>query len=189
MGFEPEASPVPRRGIRCVSRLLLPCLLALWFVASAIHGGLRQSVHDAVTGIEARGQAPPGQPDARTQWLGPYYQALDEVLKRRPNRSAIAIVLRASDRDGSKAGPSPRLSESIYRLYPSKVDCYYRQGDDGYGIFWFPSAPAPPPASPPLWQHEYVLWADDIAPEPPPGYRPVFRNSEAALYERMVAMP
>lgn len=173
-----ERSPV--RVLRAIS--LVGAMV--WLVGSATRGGLRQAVFDAWTGVRTRGQAPPGQPDARSQWSGLYYNAVD-ALEHLPlaRKSTVAVVLLPSDRVTEDSSPK-RFYETVYRLYPTRVEFYFRSPGGGYHVSWFRSPRDQVPRVPALWRHDYVVWADANLPPTPTRYQLIYGNSEARVYRR-----
>jgi hypothetical protein len=57
-------------------------LVIIWVAALAARVGFGQAARNAWSGIRTYGQTLPGQPDARNQWCGRYYDALDALAHR-----------------------------------------------------------------------------------------------------------
>jgi hypothetical protein len=162
-------------------------VVAAWSLLS-ITGSFRRAAAYAWEGVSRRGQAPPGKVDARAQWQGYYYNTLDALAREPLTRATtVAAVLTQPDFTGRKGVASPRTGETSYRLYPTKVDFYLLTASGSCEPYWFaaPSPSHPFPRIPPLWQHDYVLWAGGYPLPTPAGYRLIYRSSEAALYRRV----
>ena len=159
-------------------------LAAAWLAASAVGGGLRTAARQAHAGIRTMGQAPPGQPDARQQWSGPYFDALG-ALQAEPlsARTTVAVVLAPQDRPDSEAPPT-RLYEAVYRLYPARPDFHFAEPGGDYTPFWFEGPTDQVPEARPIWSHDYVLWAEIPPPPAPRGYEVLHDNAAARLYRR-----
>jgi hypothetical protein len=176
-----------KHKISAVFRSLAFLVGLAWLVGSAARGGLRSAALSAWRGTIGRGAASPGQPDARTQWSGPYYDVIG-ALAREPltRETTVAVVL--SERDRPSSGAPTRMYEAIYRLYPAKVDPYFPAAPGKYRSFWpgIPTRLAPrlAPPIPSLWRHDYVLWADPEAAGAPRSYELLGQSSEASLYRK-----
>ncbi|UCC69861.1 MAG: glycosyltransferase family 2 protein [Armatimonadota bacterium] len=166
-------------------RALALALAAVWLVGSAARGELRASARHALAGFRTRAQAPPGQPDARRQWSGPYFDALTILQQEDLSpQTTVAVVLSEEDRP-DRDGPPTRLYETVYRLYPTRPVFFFPDANGGYAPFWFDSPTDQVPAAKPIWQHDYVLWAD---PAPPPAawsHAAILHNSAARVYRRL----
>ena len=150
---------------------------AAWLSLSLTHGGLRSSL----AGLRAPRRGP-AQPDARRQWSGPYFDALDELAARMGGRGTLGVALTSADEPGWNAPPT-RMYETIYRLYPVRPDFFLPAAKGEYAPFWFKCPRNQIPQAPGLWEHDYVLWAAGGRASPPEGWRPVFSNSAAAIYQ------
>ena len=170
-------------GITAI-RLLALFLLIAWALTSVTRGGLRQAVAAAWSGVRSHGKPQPGQPDARGQWAGPYYDALD-VVAHQPfgANTTIAAALFQSDRPTFASAMTPRMYEAIYCLYPRRVDFYVTNAAGVEENLWFDSPKSQVPKVPPLWGHAYVVWTDIGRSPEPPGYRLLFANREARIYQ------
>ena len=135
-------------------------------------------------GGRTRAQAPAGQPDARRPLAGPYYDALDALQEERPGGEATVAVVLPPEEQPSRAEPPARRYETIYRLYPIRVTFFFQQEDGRYAPVWFDSPPDQVPQTLGLWEHEYVLWADNEPPVRAPGYQSIYRNSAAKIYRK-----
>lgn len=174
-----------RRDRLDVWGVLLVVLGAAWLVASAARGGLRTAVSEAWIGVVRHAAAPPGAPDARNQWAGLYYNALDALAHQPlPPPTTIAVVLTPAHLPKFSGASAARMYETIYRLYPHRVDFYIRGETGAEQLFWFDSPPDHVPRVPPLWQHEYVLVADARRGPAAGDYELVYGNAEARVYRR-----
>jgi len=174
-GDRQQAGPAP--GVLRVFALLL---VAVWVVGSAARGGLRQASRAVVFEVRHPKLWPSLQPDAREQWRGPYFDALAALLQERSGPGAtVAVVVPESECPSFQSVPT-RLYETIYRLYPLRPDFFVREAAGHYQPFWFRSPGKAPPEAPPLFQHDYLIWAPP-PPAPPSGYRAIYRNSAATI--------
>ena len=178
------ASRGQRGAAACVAlRAFAVTIAAVWLVASAATGGLRAAAVHAWQGIQTRAQPAPGQPDARQQWVGPYYDALSALQQENLTPEAtVAAVLSEADRPSYESPPT-RLYETVYRLYPTRVNFFFAEGKSGYAPFWFDSPPDQVPEAPSLWEHDYVIWAGERTPLPK-RHELLIRNSAARVYRR-----
>ncbi len=178
-----DTPPTQPAGITAI-RLLALLLLIAWALTSVTRGGLRQAVAAAWAGARSHGRPQSGQPDARRQWAGPYYDALDFAAHQPAGAdTTIAVVLLQSDLPAFATAMTPHMYEAIYRLYPRRVD-FYVTGPAGIAEnLWFDSPKSQVPRVPPLWGHSYVIWTDIRRSPEPPGYRLLFANREARIYQ------
>lgn len=177
-GDRQQAGPAP--GVLRVFALLLA---AVWLVGSAARGGLRQASRAVVFEVRHPELWPSLQPDAREQWRGPYFDALAALQQERPGPGAtVAVVVPESECPSFQSVPT-RFYETIYRLYPLKPDFYLAEAAGRHHSFWFRSPGKAPPEAPPLFQHDYLIWADE-PPGQPSGYRAVYQNEAAVIYCR-----
>ncbi len=177
--------PRERGAAACVALRALAVALALvWLVGSAARGGLRAGALHAWTATQTRGRAPAGQPDARQQWSGPYFDALD-ALQEEPLAAdtPVAVVLSEQDRPSYETPPT-RLYEATYRLYPARPDFFFPAPAGGHTAHWAEAPADQTPSVVPIWDHEYVLWADAPPPRPSPHHALTFRNPVARVYRR-----
>ena len=165
-------------------RALVVVLIACWVVLSVGRGGIRAGFAAVWDGVRTRAQAPAGQPDARRPLAGPYYDALDALQEERPGGEATVAVVLPPEEQPSRAEPPARRYETIYRLYPIRVTFFFQQEDGRYAPVWFDSPPDQVPQTLGLWEHEYVLWADNEPPVRAPGYQSIYRNSAAKIYRK-----
>jgi len=155
-----------------------------WFVASAVCGGVRWAACNASNVVRPHKRIR-GWPDARDQWHGPYYDAVEALRKAGPTRgSTVAVVLGRAERPG--VGHSGTYAfETGYRLYPTTPDLYFPAKAGGHAAFWQVSSPEKIPTVPALWEHDWVLWADPAGWPRPEGYRMVYANRDARLYRKI----
>jgi hypothetical protein len=167
-------------------RIIAIALVFCWLVGSAYRGGLRNTLTYAWEGLRSRAQPPPGKFDARTQWGGPYYDALD-MLQHQPLTADTAVAVVLPDSDRPRPDPPPQaLYETVYRLYPAKPTFYFPEPAAHYAPFWFPSPSVSQrvPQVPAIWQHRYVLWADLVSPPLVRDYQLIYRSPAARLYRK-----
>lgn len=164
-------------------RFLALALVLAWVAWSVARGGLRQAVAAAWSGATTRGLGVPGHLDARRQWTGPYYDALD-FLTRQPldANTTIAVVLFPSTRVDFASGVNPRRYEAMYRLYPVRPDIYIASTEGEPEVSWFGSPKSQVPTVPALWKHTYVIWSDSGRAPAASGYRLLFANDDARVY-------
>ncbi len=162
-------------------RTLAVALASIWLIFSALRGGLHESLRYArAASLSLTSPAP--QPDARKQWSGPYFDALAVLQGEHPQRGAtVAVTLSSSDLPSFSGLPPARMYETIYRLYPVRPDFQQPDGD----WLWGRSSASQVPRVPPLWKHDFVLWAAAQPPAPPSGNRLIYRNSAALLYRQV----
>ena len=188
MTASPETTPTadarPTRGAPEALRALALLIFLGWFIASAVCGGLRWAACNTSNVVRPHKRIR-GWPDARDQWHGPYYDALEALRNARlAPESTVAVVLGRAERPG--AGHSGTYAfETGYRLYPTAPDLYVPAKAGGYAAFWQVSSPEKIPAIPALWEHDWVLWADPAGWPRPEGYRMVYANRDARLYRKM----
>ena len=185
----PRASGPARRreggAAACVALRALAIGLALvWLVGSAARGGIRTGVLHAWTAARTRGRAPAGQPDARQQWSGPYFDALD-ALQQDPltPETTVAVVLSEQDRPSYETAPT-RLYETVYRLYPARPDFFFPAPTGEHTPLWSDAPADQTPSVAPIWDHDCVLWADAPPPRPSRHHALIFRNPVARVYRR-----
>lgn len=162
---------VPRLSFRHYVALALG---AAWLVLSVTQGGLSRS-------WRALYRPGPERPDARRQWSGPYFDALDVLAPSLSRGDSVAVVLAQADHPEQPA-PPVRMYETIYRLYPARPDFYFRAGSASCDPWWFPCRAGEAPRVTGLWAHRFVLWADAKKAHPPEGCRPAWENSVATVY-------
>jgi hypothetical protein len=166
-----------------ILRALAVCTGLVWLVASVARGGLRAAFTDAQA-LLTQGAASAAQPDARKQWTGAYFDALDALVEEATAvDGSVAVVLGEAETPDFPGPPPTQVYEAIYRLYPTRVDIYSSSAKGGVQAFWFDSPPEQVPIRPALWEHEIVLVAfSDV--QPPPGYEVCYGNVEAQIYRR-----
>jgi hypothetical protein len=177
--------PRERGAAACIALRALAVGLALvWLVGSAARGGLRAGALHAWTATQTRGRAPAGQPDARHQWSGPNFDALD-ILQQEPLTAETTLAAALSDQDRpSYDSPPIRLYETVYRLYPVRPDFFFRAPTGEHTPLWSDSPPGQVPSVAPIWDHDYVLWSDSPPPRTSRQHALIFRNSVARVYRR-----
>lgn len=146
-----------------------------WLVISASQGGLCQSWRAACHPWRRT------CPDARQQWSGPYFDALDALAPCLDRGQTVAVVLSPADHPEQPA-PPVRMYETIYRLYPARPDFYFPEGGTDCGPWWFPCRAGEAPQVGELWAHRVVLWADEKRAQLPDGRHPAWKNSVATIY-------
>jgi len=164
--------PEKETGVRRVTRAAAAVVGVAWVVLSVTHGGLQASLR----GLRASSPGP-GQPDARKQWSGPYFDALDELARRVKAGDTVAVVLTSADRPGV-----PRMLEAVYRLYPVRPDFYLAGGVPAPAPFSFGSPAEQIPVAPPPAAHRYILWGAGVCDKSPAHHHRLFRNAEAEIY-------
>ena len=161
-------------------RILAIALATVWLTWSAARGGIHESLRYARAASLCFTEPVP-QPDAREQWSGPYFDALDVLVRERPQRGAtVAAALSSSDLPSYSGAPPARMYETVYRLYPARPDFW--QPDHTW--LWGGAPASQMPRVQSLWAHDLVLWAAPESPAPPHTCRLIYRNSAARLYRR-----
>jgi len=156
-----------------------------WLVVSIASGGLCRAACNVWHGVHPHKRVRGWPPDARNQWWGPYYDAVDVLQKAGLSRdTTVAVVLGGGERP--RVGHPPKYAyETFYRLYPLTPDLYLPIEAGGHAPYWYVSYVSMIPAIPKLWEHDWVLWADTERWPRPQGYRMIYANPDARLYRRV----